>query len=132
MAAISGRSTPIGALVQRAGHYGHPCSTLQLGLQCSLFLLCSHLWQQSKGSRYPDRIPSLRFLCRTAHGFVRTAICLNCRHMAPLPIRNLVRRFGELYPIDEALMTLRCEECGQSKVEARLIPLCEPGCRHCR
>jgi len=60
------------------------------------------------------------------------AVCLNCRRMAPLPVRDLVRRFGELCPVDMALLHLRCEEGGQSKVEARLIPLCEPSCRKWR
>jgi hypothetical protein len=79
-----------------------------------------------------DRTPRLFSLRQTPPGFVRMAVCLNCRHMAPLPLRDLVHRFGELRPVEMALLHLRCEECGQSKVEARLIPLCEPGCRRRR
>jgi len=79
-----------------------------------------------------DRTPRLFGLRQTPPGFVRMAVCLNCRHMAPLPVRDLVRRFGELCPVEMALLHLRCEECEQSKVEARLIPLCEPGCRRWR
>ena len=71
-----------------------------------------------------DRTLRLFSLRQTAPGFVRMAVCVNCRHM-----RDLVHRFGELCPVEMALLHLRCEECEQSKVEARLIPLCEPGCR---
>jgi hypothetical protein len=50
------------------------------------------------------------------------AVCLNCQHTAPLPVRDLVRHYGELLPAEMALLRLRCEECQQSKVEARLMP----------
>jgi hypothetical protein len=68
----------------------------------------------------------------TPRGFVRMAVCQNCRHMAPLPIRELVQRFGQQYPIELAIRRLRCESCGQRKVEAQLMPLCQPGSRHRR
>jgi hypothetical protein len=84
------------------------------------------------GRRASDRLPRLAGWRQTPQGFVRMAVCLNCRHMAPLPMRELLRRFGELCPVEMALLHLRCEECQQSKVEARLIPLCEPGCRNWR
>jgi hypothetical protein len=53
------------------------------------------------------------------------AVCLNCQHVAPLPVRDLVRRCGELCPVEMALIHLRCEECQGSKVETRLVPFCE-------
>jgi hypothetical protein len=46
------------------------------------------------------------------------AVCLTCRHMAPLPVRDLVRRYGDLCPVEMALLHLRCEERQQSKVQA--------------
>ena len=84
------------------------------------------------GSRAFDRIQRLSSLQRTPRGFVRMAACLACGHLAPLPVRDLVRRYGEMCPVEMALLHLRCEDCSQSKVEARLIPLCEPGCRKWR
>ncbi len=84
------------------------------------------------GSRSPDRTLRLITLKQTPRGFVRMAVCVNCQHMAPLPVRDLVRRYGDLFPAELALLRLRCEECQHSKVEAKLIPLCEPGCRRWR
>jgi hypothetical protein len=52
--------------------------------------------------------------------FVRMLVCVNCQHMAPLPVRDRVRRLGGQFPVEMALQRLRCEECRQSKVEARL------------
>ena len=46
------------------------------------------------------------------------AVCTNCGHMAPLPVRELISRYGELCAVEMALIHLRCEECQQSKVEA--------------
>lgn len=43
------------------------------------------------GSRASDRTPRLAALRKTPQGFVRMAVCLNCRHMAPLPVRDLSR-----------------------------------------
>jgi len=37
-----------------------------------------------------DRTLRLFSLRQTPPGCVRTAVCLNCRHMAPLPVRDLV------------------------------------------
>jgi hypothetical protein len=34
---------------------------------------------------------------------VRMVVCLNCQHMAPLPVRDLVRRYGDLFPVEMAL-----------------------------
>ena len=78
------------------------------------------------------RGPGLWSCTLTPHGFVRMAVCQNCRHMAPLPVRELVRRFGQQYPLDLAVKRLRCQRCRQCRVEAQLIPLCEPGCRRRR
>jgi hypothetical protein len=60
------------------------------------------------------------------------AVRLGCHHMAPLPVRDLVPRHGELCPIGMALIHLRYEECHESMVQVRLVPLCEPGCRRWR
>jgi hypothetical protein len=62
-------------------------------------------------------------------GFVGIVLCLNYRHMVPLPVRDMVRRYSELYPVEMALLHLRCDRCRESKLEARLIPLCEASCR---
>jgi hypothetical protein len=83
-------------------------------------------------SRASERLPRLASLRKTPRGFVRMAVCMNCQHMAPLPVRDLLRRYGEVCPAEMALIHLRCEECQGSKVEARLVPLCEPGCRRWR
>jgi hypothetical protein len=62
-------------------------------------------------SRASDRIPRLASLPPTPEAFVRMAVCLGCHHVAPLPVRDLVRRYGELFPVEMALIHLRCEEC---------------------
>jgi len=82
--------------------------------------------------RLPDRALRLSNLRRTPRGFVRMAACLGCGHMAPLPLRDLIRRYGESCLMELAAMHLRCEECMRSKVEVRLVPLCEPGCHKFR
>lgn len=44
----------------------------------------------------------------------------------------MIRRYGELVPVEDVLQRLRCEECRASEVEMTLARLCEPGCRHWR
>jgi hypothetical protein len=78
------------------------------------------------------RAPGLWSWTITPRGFVRMAVCRKCHHMAPLPVRELVRRFGQQYPVDLAMKRLRCESCRERDVEAQMIPLCEPGCRRRR
>jgi hypothetical protein len=84
------------------------------------------------GSRASDRLPRLADIRQTPRDQVRMAVCQACQHMAPLPVRELIRRYGDSCPVEMALIHLRCEECRQSNVEARLVPLCEPGCRRWR
>ena len=84
------------------------------------------------GSRSSDRIHRLISLRQTPPGCVRMAVCRKCGHMAPLPVRELLRHFGDLEPVDMALLRLCCEECGERKVEAKVMPLCAPGCRNWR
>jgi len=48
--------------------------------------------------------------------------------MAGLPVRQLIRRYGDLYPVEDALISLRCDDCGSRGVTARLARLCDPGC----
>jgi hypothetical protein len=79
------------------------------------------------GSRSPDRTLRLATLKNTPRGYVRMAVCLNCQHMAPLPVRDLVRRYGDLFPAEMALLRLRCEECQQSKVEPSWCRFASPG-----
>lgn len=57
-------------------------------------------------------------------------VCQNCGHAVPLALRELIRWFGELYPIEEALTRLRCDECQATKVKMNMARLCEPGCRY--
>ena len=78
------------------------------------------------------QVPGLWSWTLTPRGFVRMAVCRKCHHMAPLPVRELVRRFGQQYPADLAMKRLRCESCRERDVEAQIVPLCEPGCRRRR
>ncbi len=78
-----------------------------------------------------DRHRRLRSLKETPRGNVWMALC-KCGHLAPLPVASLIKRFGELLPIETALSCLTCSACGKlGTVEAKLLRLCEPGCgRH--
>lgn len=89
-------------------------------------------YTRAMAARNPHRIPRLYSLRTTPPGFVRLAVCRNCGHMAPLPLRDMIRRYGELFPIDEVLWRLRCEDCRAREVEMRLARLCDPGCRNWR
>jgi hypothetical protein len=52
--------------------------------------------------------------------------------MAGLPVRQLLKRFGELFPVEHAMFKLKCDECGSTKVAPRLARLCDPGCQRRR
>ena len=85
------------------------------------------------GGHNSDRIMRLRSLRNAAPGWVWVACCSACGHMAGLPVRQLLDQFGELYPVDAAMMKLRCTACDQGgQVTARLGRLCNPGCRNWR
>jgi hypothetical protein len=74
----------------------------------------------------------LRAWRETMPGHVRLVVCAACGHTAPLPIHELIRRFGELYPIDSALPHLCCSKCQAAKIRIKLARLCDPACRHWR
>ena len=80
------------------------------------------------GVRSTERSFRLKSLRNPGRGYVWLATCDACGHAAGLPVRQLIARFGELYPLDSALWSLRCDECKSSKVSARLARLCDPGC----
>jgi hypothetical protein len=55
----------------------------------------------------PNRIMRLRSLLHHVPGTVWLAVCNDCRHMAGLPVRQLLARYGELYrnrPVITALL----------------------------
>ena len=75
-----------------------------------------------------DRVLRLRSLREPGRGYVWLAVCDKCGHASGLPVRLLLRRFGELYPVEHAMFPMRCAECGGQRVSARLARLCDPGC----
>ena len=78
-----------------------------------------------------DRYSRLRNLQDAPRGNVWMAKC-RCGHLAPLPVAVLIKRFGELFPIEQAMFHVKCSSCSKSGMaEAKLLRLCEPGCgRH--
>ena len=78
-----------------------------------------------------DRHRRLRNLRDTPPGNVWMGKC-KCGHLAPLPVAALIRRYGELFPIEQAMFHVKCSACGKSGTsETKLLRLCEPGCgRH--
>jgi hypothetical protein len=49
-----------------------------------------------------------------------------------LPLRALIRRYGELLEVEMALSHLRCEHCQAAEPDLLLCRLCEPGCHNWR
>ncbi len=81
------------------------------------------------GRTNPDRVHRLRHLRQPpGPGYIRVARCSDCRHMGPLPVEQLIRRFGELIPVEMAMVHLRCTACGGRKVQHQMVRLCEPSC----
>ena len=80
------------------------------------------------GGPNPDRMMRLRSLKTPGRGYVWLAVCDKCGHASGLPVSLLLRRFGELYPVEHAMFPMRCSECGGERVSARLARLCDPGC----
>jgi hypothetical protein len=52
--------------------------------------------------------------------------------MAGLPVRQLLARFGELSPVEAAMLRMRCGKCEGGRFFHRLARLCDPGCRQWR
>lgn len=94
---------------------------------CSTPAPCS-LYVPSMGGKDPNRQPRLRSLRDTAPGWIRLARCQACRHQGLLPVDALIRKWGDLHPIEFALLSLRCTECGARDVRHTMVRLCEPGC----
>ena len=71
----------------------------------------------------------IRHLRQNARGSVWLAVCSACGHMGALPVGLLVARYGELEPVETALLKMRCDECRVvGRVTSKLVKLCEPGC----
>ena len=76
----------------------------------------------------PSRIYRLRHMQATAApGWVQVAVCL-CGRTAPIPVDRLIKRYGELMPVEQAMTRLRCAKCGEiGTAEHKAMRLCEPG-----
>ena len=49
-------------------------------------------------------------------------------HLAPLPVLSLIKRYGELLPIETAMLHVKCSACGKTgTAEAKLLRLYDPG-----
>ena len=77
-------------------------------------------------------VPLLHGCRSTAPGSVRLVRCRQCQHTAPLPLRDLIRRYGGLVRVEAVVPHLRCEHSRAVEAELTLARLCEPGCRHRR
>ena len=88
------------------------------------FFVCSPMRPPSPH----DRTPRLRSLTKTPAGYVSMAVC-RCGYMAPLPVASLIQRYGELFPVEQALFHVACTSCGKAgQAEVRSLRLCDPGC----
>ena len=75
-----------------------------------------------------DRILRLCDLTRAPNGYVQTVRCRTCGHLAALPVAALLKRFGELTPIDRIRDRIPCSVCQGHAIEIRMMRLCDPGC----
>ena len=41
---------------------------------------------------------------------------------------RLLRKYGELTPVEMALLRLKCTQCGHIGASTLMLHLCEPGC----
>jgi len=47
-----------------------------------------------------------------------------CGHLAPLPVASLIKRCGELLPIETAMFNVKCSACSKTRTtEAKLLRL---------
>jgi hypothetical protein len=75
-----------------------------------------------------DRVPRLRNWAQAENGSVWAARCLDCGHVAALPVALLLHRYGALTPIELVRDRLTCSACKSRVIEVRLMGLCDPGC----
>lgn len=75
-----------------------------------------------------DRIPRLRDWTRMPSGYVQTARCRGCGHLAALPVALLLRRFGELTPIERISHRITCSACQGRAIDIKMMRLCDPNC----
>ena len=61
-------------------------------------------------------------------GWVALAVCRKCGHRNALPYDRIVKRFGEAFDAEMAMVFVRCSRCGATCPEAQRAKLCEPGC----
>ena len=80
------------------------------------------------GGKDPNRRPKLQSLTQTPPGWIRLAACTSCEHRGPMPVQQLIRKFGELHLMEFALISLKCTACGGRGASALMLKLCEPGC----
>lgn len=120
---MHGHSTSIcdSGLGQHGGERAHPEQRSWLDVCCQFPL-------RSPMARRNDRRQTLRDALHPPPGYIWLAFCRACRRSTSLPVGALVRRYGELWAIDDALSVLRCVGCDKRDVEAHLVRLCDPGC----
>ena len=75
-----------------------------------------------------DPVPCLRDWTRIPRGYVQTARCRDCGHLAALPVALLLRRFGALAPIEQVSRRITCSACQGRRADIRMMRLCDPGC----
>ena len=64
-----------------------------------------------------------------APGWLWVVVCSTCGHRGPLPLKLILRRFGELCAQESALMSLRCMGCGElGRCQAGHVRLCDTSC----
>lgn len=80
------------------------------------------------GGKDLNRHPRLHSVRETPRGWIRLATCNARGHKGPLPVQQLIRKYGELEAVEFALVTLKCTAFGERGATATIIRLCEPGC----
>lgn len=94
--------------------------------KCSPCVRVCYIGRMRAGS---DRVQRLRTLRHKVAGHVWLAACGACGHLGALPTALLIRRFGELEPVESAMLGLRCDECGATgRVTPSLTRFCHQGC----
>jgi hypothetical protein len=92
------------------------------------------------GARNPNRMQRLRSLKYCGPRYVWLAVCDRCRHIGALPVWQLLRRFGELAPLESATVKLRATNAAATRCRPALgayasladggrdpkLPICSP------